>query len=604
MSALPPTRPARASTPHDRVRRLVAALALLLAGPGLAGPPGAAAGTDDLATAAVAQATPPSGDEVGPAGDLDFSVERLSGTDRYATAAALSRRFFSPGVPVVLVVTGTNFPDGLSAGPVGDQLGGPVLFATRDRLPEATRAEVARLKPGRILVVGGTSVISETVRAQLARLSTGGATRVEGSDRFATSALLSARAFPGGASIAYVATGRNFPDALAGGAAAGVQGAPMLLTDRTRLPGPIKAELTRLDPDRIMLLGGTSSVSSGVATELGRIATVERIAGTDRYQTALALSRRVFGTNRPGVVLATGRTFPDALAAAPVTRTVRGPILLVDGSRMPSGALAELSRLGPTTAYLAGGPRAVGVPVAKSVQRQLGVCWSGPTYASGTQQVITQVSGTDTKKLAFTLDMGGRLEGGHDIVEWLIENQVCTTLFPTGAMADTTEGRRIMATVTAHPELFEVSNHTLHHCDLVRGGGGSPSAAPCDREMTRAFVRSEIAGGDAVLERLTGMQITPYWRPPYGSHNSFVRGIAAELGYSITVMWNRDTIDWHPDTTTQQIINRTTSPLPPSGSIVLAHLGGYRTGAALPQITSILRSEGYTLTTVSDMRDG
>lgn len=69
-------------------------------------------------------------------------------------------------------------------------------------------------------------------------------------------------------------------------------------------------------------------------------------------------------------------------------------------------------------------------------------------------------------------------------------------------------------------------------------------------------------------------------------------------------MWNRDTIDWHPDTTTTQIVNRVVNPLPPNGTIVLAHLGGYRTLDALPSIVRTLRANGYTLTTVSDMRDG
>jgi peptidoglycan/xylan/chitin deacetylase (PgdA/CDA1 family) len=100
------------------------------------------------------------------------------------------------------------------------------------------------------------------------------------------------------------------------------------------------------------------------------------------------------------------------------------------------------------------------------------------------------------------------------------------------------------------------------------------------------------------------MTVTPYWRPPYGSHNTFVRNAAAQVDYTKTVMWNRDTIDWDPATTTQQIVNRVTSPRPPAGTIVLAHLGGYRTLNALPQIVSILRADGYTFTTVSDLRDG
>jgi peptidoglycan/xylan/chitin deacetylase (PgdA/CDA1 family) len=122
--------------------------------------------------------------------------------------------------------------------------------------------------------------------------------------------------------------------------------------------------------------------------------------------------------------------------------------------------------------------------------------------------------------------------------------------------------------------------------------------------MTSTFIRSELTTAESVLLRQTGMSTKPYWRPPYGSTNQFVQDQATAVGYPKTVMWARDTIDWDPATTTAQIVARTTSPLPTSGSIVLAHLGGFRTPDALPEIIRVLRANGYTMTTVSDMRDG
>ncbi|MDQ3526796.1 MAG: cell wall-binding repeat-containing protein [Actinomycetota bacterium] len=591
MSALP--------TPRRLLPRLLIAAILLLTGPGLLA--GTSAGA--LAQPAAPTQADADGTAAPTAGDVGFSVQRLAGSDRYGTAARISRTFFSPGAPVAFVVTAASFPDGLSAGPAGARLGGPVLFTDRSSLPSATRTELTRLRPGRIVVVGGTGVISEAVRTELATLTTGRATRVSGNDRYQTAAALSRHAYPSGSSIAYVATGRSFPDALAGGAAAGIQSAPMLLTDTSTLPESTRAELVRLDPDRIMLLGGTGAVSSSVAGQLAQIATTERVQGDDRYDTALAISQRVFGTGRPGVMMATGRSWPDALAASPAVSTTRGPILLSTGTSLPSGTTSELRRLGPTTAYLLGGDRAQSANVAKQVQRTLGVCWAGTRPATGSAEVFSSVPGAG-KQVAFTLDMGGRIDPALDIVNYLIDNQVCTTFFPTSAMASTTEGKKVMARIAAHPELFELGNHTVHHCDLVNGGLGSPTTAPCDRDMTRTFIRSELTTAETTLEGMTGMPVNPYWRPPYGAHNAFVREAATSVGHTKTVMWNRDTIDWHPDTTTSQIVNRVVSPLPPNGTIVLAHMGGYRTYNALPQIVSTLRANGYTLTTVSDMRDG
>lgn len=536
------------------------------------------------------------------AGDLGFSVERLAGVDRYATAAAVSREFFAPGVPVAVIATGANYPDGLAAGPAADELGGPVLFVTKDAVPAATRTELLRLKPQQIVVVGGLDVISSPVRSKLDGLTDGTATRIAGTSRYDTAAALSAHTFPGGANIAYLATGTAFPDALAGGAAAGIQDAPMLLTQRGHLSSATRAELERLDPDRIMLLGGTGAISEAVAAQLEGLAIVERVSGQNRYATALAVSQRVFGTDRPGVLLATGKSWPDALSASAAVRHTRGPILLTTGATLPNGTRTELTRLSPDTAYVLGGRNAQTNEIPREVQRRLGVCWSGTRPSTGGQEVITSVPDA-TQQIAFTLDIGGRLEGADEILDFLIEHQVCTTFFPTSIMAGAPEGRPVMARIAAHPELFEIGNHTVHHCDLVNGGGGSPSAAPCQVAMTRSFVQHELTDAEPVLENLTGMPANPYWRPPFGSHNATVRGWLADVGYTKTVMWSRDTIDWDPDTTAAQIISRTTVPAPPAGTIVLSHLGGYATPDALPVIVSTLRAQGYTFTTLSDMRD-
>ncbi|WP_122260720.1 cell wall-binding repeat-containing protein [Ornithinimicrobium cerasi] len=453
-------------------------------------------------------------------GDLDFSVVRLSGADRYGTAASITGRFFAPGVPVVYVASGAAFPDALSAGPAAGRASSPVLFVRPDGIPTATRMELTRLRPARIVVVGGAGAVGGTVLEALRAYTSGTVTRVAGNTRFDTSAAVSRNAFPS-ADIVYVSTGRNWPDALSAGAAAVVQGAPVLLSDTTSVPAVVLAEIDRLNPSRIVLVGGASAVSDTAAAQLGTIATTERVSGTDRYRTALAVSTRVFGPDRPGVAIATGLSFPDALAGVPATRHTRGPILLARPTGIPGSG--ELDRLTPTTAYLLGGKLSLPVDVARAAQRERGVCWAGPTLLGGSQQVLTTVPGTDSRKLAFTLDMGGNLTGATGIVDFLVANQVCTTFFPTSIMADTAEGRRVMAKIAAHPELFEVGNHTVHHCDLVNGGGGSPSSAPCARAMTQTFVRSELTLAEPVLERLSGTESRPLWRPPYGAQNAWVR---------------------------------------------------------------------------------
>ena len=82
--------------------------------------------------------------------------------------------------------------------------------------------------------------------------------RLWGADRFATAAAVSQAAYPGGATNVMVATGRNFPDALAGSAAAGNLAMPVLLVETDSIPASTLSEIDRLNPQKIYVLGGAA----------------------------------------------------------------------------------------------------------------------------------------------------------------------------------------------------------------------------------------------------------------------------------------------------------------------------------------------------------
>jgi peptidoglycan/xylan/chitin deacetylase (PgdA/CDA1 family) len=235
-------------------------------------------------------------------------------------------------------------------------------------------------------------------------------------------------------------------------------------------------------------------------------------------------------------------------------------------------------------------------------------CHAGDRPAPGSPQTLARVANAG-HAVALTFDMGGRLDPAIDILQFLMANRVCATLFPTGAMSETTAGQEVLAIVRAHPELFEVGNHTMHHCDLVRGGGGSPTTAPCvtNGAPTADFVRTELTDAAAIIKAATGQDPVPYWRPPYGSTNSAVLAAAASVGYTKTMLWDIDTIDWEPISdggpTAQQIATKVISKAV-DGSIVLMHLGGYETLDALHLIIPALRERGFQLTSISDLLDG
>lgn len=197
----------------------------------------------------------------------DGGVDRFGGEDRFQTAAQVSAEHFSEGTGIAYVATGQNFPDTLSGGAAAARDGSPILLVTTDDVPDATVAELQRLKPGRIILLGGTAAVSEAVQAELESLTEGGVERVSGDDRYGTSAALSVARYGNGANTVYAATGRNFPDGLTGGPAAAAEGAPLLLVDAD-VPAPIATEMQRLDASRLVILGGTDAVSTAVEEEL------------------------------------------------------------------------------------------------------------------------------------------------------------------------------------------------------------------------------------------------------------------------------------------------------------------------------------------------
>jgi len=198
------------------------------------------------------------------------TTTRQAGADRYSTAAAISAEHFDSGADVAYVATGADFPDALTGGPAAAKLGGPILLTQKDVIPAATVTELKRLKPKKIVVLGGTGVVSPAVEKALAAHTAGKVSRLAGADRYSTGAAISKDAFDPGVGVVYVATGLNFPDALAGGAAGAFRDGPVLLVAGAKIPPATAAELTRLKPKNIIVLGGAAVVPKTVETALGR----------------------------------------------------------------------------------------------------------------------------------------------------------------------------------------------------------------------------------------------------------------------------------------------------------------------------------------------
>jgi len=196
-------------------------------------------------------------------------VVRLAGADRYATAAEIARQF-PAGLPVLYVASGQNFPDALAGAALAATRDAPVVLVRSGDIPSPTARALGELAPERIVILGGTASVSAGVETQLRAYATANTpdevTRLQGADRYATAAAI-ARQFPSGVPVLYVASGQNFPDALAGAALAGLGGAPAVLVRTDDIPAATGTALTGLRAQRIVVLGGEVSVSA-VASQL------------------------------------------------------------------------------------------------------------------------------------------------------------------------------------------------------------------------------------------------------------------------------------------------------------------------------------------------
>ncbi|MFB2580176.1 cell wall-binding repeat-containing protein [Herbiconiux sp. P15] len=295
------------------------------------------------------------------------SVDRIGGADRFGVAAGVGADTFGSDGQLVYVATGAGFADALSASAAAGAGGGPVLLVTADAIPTDTGAELARLRPRKIVVAGGVNTISPAVEAALKKYSAT-VERVGGADRYAVSAAMAAAAFPTGPlQTVYLASGQVFPDALAGAAATAGRG-PVLLVTKDGVPDPVKAQLARLAPSEIVVLGGPNTISEAVLATLPRSATVTRVGGADRFAVSANVSAANFDPHVGTAYVASGAVFPDALSGSAAAIANHAPVLLVTRDGIPEAVAAELERLKPRRIVVLGGS----ATVSDAVQSDLG----------------------------------------------------------------------------------------------------------------------------------------------------------------------------------------------------------------------------------------
>ncbi|GAB4277537.1 MAG: hypothetical protein Kow0056_09080 [Coriobacteriia bacterium] len=204
-------------------------------------------------------------------------VERVSGTDRYATANAVARRTVELLYSYdgdALLATGLNFPDSLAAAPLAACLHIPLFLTPPTSLDTRTRAAMQDVGVSRnVYLLGGEKALTSAVQSQVgAALPGATVSRLHGSDRYRTAVEVAKK----GAALGMrwngvgVATGEKFPDGLSGGVMLGRRRAVMLLTPTSTLSSAAQATLSGHKDDiaDVNYIGGTGAVSQTVRNQV------------------------------------------------------------------------------------------------------------------------------------------------------------------------------------------------------------------------------------------------------------------------------------------------------------------------------------------------
>ncbi|KUK49012.1 MAG: hypothetical protein XD74_0394 [Actinobacteria bacterium 66_15] len=280
------------------------------------------------------------------------AVTPLEGDDRYATAVDVSQRVFPIGAETVVIATGANWPDALGGTALAGALNGPVLLVGTNVVPSVVSQEIDRLGATNAIILGGTSAVGAEVEITLkTQLGAGNVERIKGNDRYETANAVALRViaelgedYDG---MAFVATGADFPDALAAAPLAARQHWPLFLAHPVNgLTAGTKAAMA--DVTDAAVLGGTAVVSSDVYTQLDAdlSGTVDRLWGADRYATAVDVAEYAVdnaGHDWDRVGVTTGMNFPDALAGGVAQGKMNSVMLLTAPDTLSSAPAAALA---------------------------------------------------------------------------------------------------------------------------------------------------------------------------------------------------------------------------------------------------------------------
>lgn len=207
--------------------------------------------------------------------------------------------------------------------------------------------------------------------------------RLSGDNRYETSVEVSEKNFKS-ADTVVLASGQNIADALVASSYADIEEAPILLTNKNSISDEVLDEIERLKADKVVIVGGQSSISSSVESRLKKEdIKVTRISGSDRFDTSDKLSQEVSRLSKKSsqAILVNGYKNIDALSVSSLATKEELPILLNGRNALNMSVKNRLKQMNVKKVYIIGGNNSISSDVEKELKRM--------------QISVVRLSGTD-----------------------------------------------------------------------------------------------------------------------------------------------------------------------------------------------------------------
>ncbi|WP_409252036.1 SpoIID/LytB domain-containing protein [Bacillus sp. SCS-153A] len=308
--------------------------------------------------------------------NLNNYSHSLEGSDRYATSASVSGFGWENKAKAVVIGRGDLSIDALTGSVLAKKFDSPLLLTQSDNLPDSVMAEINRLQPEKVYLLGGMGAIGAQVEKQIKGLSFIGENdviRISGSERYQT-AVNVAKEINNKEEVFVVTKDEKSPDALSIASYASMKQIPILYTSSDSLHESVSDYIKSNNIDKVTIIGGKSAVSLNVEEQLKKLAgVVTRVSGSDRYATSMQIADKYSSMySDTTIFFARGDVFIDALPASSLAAAMKSPVVLTQKDALPAsiGSWLDQRTILPDV-YFLGGQNAISNSVRDDIRELL-----------------------------------------------------------------------------------------------------------------------------------------------------------------------------------------------------------------------------------------